>query len=135
MGLFDDWFGSDADEEEDKPMPVESFDFSESLEATVNPLPKVVEDAPRPGTAVVVVLSNEDKEILKDTLVVNQPAPAGPAHIAGKPATLHRVGPTNRCHQEVTVSLDANVPFQLPDYVLDKRDVGGPKLRILWSCE
>lgn len=146
MGFFEWLFGSeDADpvpapaESDDSAStdsgPGDSFDFSESVGAEVNPLPSFVRDAPPAGAATLIVMDEQAQEIAKDRVRVSEPAPTGAVHIAGQPATYHRVGGTGNAHQEVLVDMDDRLPIEIPDHIAEKADLGGEKLRLLWSCE
>lgn len=132
-------FGSEDEEPEPEPAdssgPGENFDFSESVGAEVNPLPSFVRDAPPPGAATLIVLDESASEIAKDRVRVSESAPTGAVHIAGQPATYHRVGGTGNAHQEVLVDMDDRLPIEIPDHIAEKADLGGEKLRLLWSCE
>ena len=89
---------------------------------------------PAPGTILLEVVSRHGETLILDSIVADKPAPRGPFHIDGKPATYVNVGATNRSHQSFRFQL-AHPPFPLPDYITEKARFGVSHVNAWWSCE
>jgi hypothetical protein len=115
----------------------EHFNFSENIVANAAS-GKAGAYSPAPGTAVLEVLSGNGIQLAMDTIRVNEPASPGAYHagINGDiPATFVRMG-NGQKHQMFEIPLtDEWSPFKLPDPILAKREIGGQRLRIYWSCQ
>jgi len=89
---------------------------------------------PAKGTILIEVLGASGETLILDTIKATEPAPRGPWHVAGKPTTYVCVGTTGHSHQAFACVLD-EIPFQLPDHILAKVDLGATSFNIWWSCE
>ncbi len=110
----------------------ENFNYSDNL-TTGMPAGSTGAYTPAPGTAVLEVLSGNRAVLTMDTVRVGSPAPKGPYHAGGVPATHVRPGNGNE-YQTFELPLDAAHPFKMPQSILDKKEIGGTILRIYWSC-
>ncbi len=110
----------------------EKFAFAENITAVG--AYRVAKHKPQPNTAIVEVLDLAGRVLCMDVFAATEAAPQGSVSLKPIIATLVRPGDTNICHQEFECSIDES-PLQLPQHLLDKRLLGGARVRIWWSCE
>lgn len=110
----------------------EKFNLTEHVYVTVGIDRKRVR--PAPGTILVELLGGSGETMAIDTIKAPHPAPRGPWHACGRPATFVSVGDTGFCHQAFSCTVD-EAPFTLPQHLKEKLDLGAKGLNVWWSCE
>ena len=113
----------------------ENYNFSENIAVCMAATGNAGMYRPADGTAVLEVLSGNGVVLTMDTIKVSNKAPKGPYHAPdGTPATNVRPG-AGKEYQVFQIPLTGDCPFDLPQSILDKQEIGGQILRAYWSCE
>ena len=89
---------------------------------------------PAPGTILVEVLGGNGETLTIDTIATDTPALRGAWHVNGKPCTYVQVGDTGHAHQAFRCSIE-DTPFELPEHIRSKTELGAKYLNVWWSCE
>ena len=110
----------------------ENLNLTEKVYVTVGIDRKRVR--PAPGTVLVEILGNSGETLTIDTIKAPHVAPKGPWHVNGKPCTYVCVGDTGHAHQAFH-TLITDFPFDLPDHLRSKIELGASSLNVWWSCE
>lgn len=110
----------------------ENLNLTEQVYVTVGIDRKRVR--PAPGTILVELRGNSGETLTIDTIKAPYPAPKGPWHAAGQPCTFVSVGDTGHTHQAFSTTID-KVPFELPEHLRSKIELGASSVNIWWSCE
>jgi len=110
----------------------ETFNLTEKVFVSVNLDRRRMR--PAPGTILVEVLGVNGETLILDTIKAPNAAPKGPWHVNGDPATFVTVGATGHAHQAFSCVI-AKCPFNLPEHVHSKIDLGATHLNVWWSCE
>ena len=110
----------------------ERFNLTEQVFVTVGVDRKRMR--PAPGTILVEVLGKSGETLTIDTFKAPEPAPRGPWHVNDKPTTFVSVGETGHTHQAFACGID-ECPFDLPEHIRSKVELGAIALNVWWSCE
>lgn len=110
----------------------EKFNLTEKVFVTVGLDRKRMR--PAPGTILVEVLGKNGETLTIDTFKAPKPAPRWSWHVAGRPTTFVSVGQTGNAHQAFACGID-ECPFDLPEHIRSKIELGATSLNVWWSCE